>query len=246
MSDDSHDGKPQPRQTPFLRISALCRTYDNGSVHALNNVSFDVARGEYVAIMGPSGSGKSTLLNLLGGLDRPTSGDIELEGQPFSRLADPDQFRARTLGFVFQAFHLLPTLTAVENVQIPMFEGPLGRQERAARALELLTIVGLSHRVGHLPSKLSTGERQRVAIARALANNPRLVLADEPTGNLDSALTAGVMDIFDRLHREHGLTLVIVTHDHEVAARAGRTITLRDGRIAASSLSAREPAPCGS
>jgi putative ABC transport system ATP-binding protein len=243
MSDDPHDGQP-PLMSPLLRISKLSRCFDGGTVNALNSATFDVGRGEFVAIMGPSGSGKSTLLNLLGGLDRPTSGEIDFDGQPFSQLKDLDHFRANTLGFVFQSFHLLPTLTAVENVQIPMFGGALGRKERTARALELLTRVGLSHRFHHLPHKLSTGERQRVAVARALANEPRLLLADEPTGNLDCAMTSGVMDVFERLHQEHGLTLIVVTHDSEVAARAERVITLRDGRVVASGAPKRVPVPC--
>jgi putative ABC transport system ATP-binding protein len=245
MSDDSHDGRPGQRE-PLLRVSKLSRCFDGGTVNALNGVTFDVGRGEFVAIMGPSGSGKSTLLNLLGGLDRPTSGEIDFDGQSVSQLKDLDQFRARTLGFVFQSFHLLPTLTAVENVQIPMFEERVDRKQRAARACELLKRVGLSHRLNHLPHKLSTGERQRVAIARALANDPKILLADEPTGNLDCAMTSSVMDIFEHLHRDHGLTLIVVTHDGEVGARAERVITLRDGRIVASGAPKRVPVPCDS
>jgi putative ABC transport system ATP-binding protein len=245
MNDIPHDGRTLLRE-PLLRISKLSRCFDGGTVNALNGVSFDVGRGEFVAIMGPSGSGKSTLLNLLGGLDRPTSGEIDFDGQPVTQLKDLDQFRAQTLGFVFQSFHLLPTLTAVENVQIPMFEERIDRKARAARANELLNRVGLSHRLNHLPHKLSTGERQRVAIARALANDPKVLLADEPTGNLDCAMTSSVMDIFERLHREHGLTLIVVTHDAEVGARAERVITLRDGRIVASGAPKRVPSPCDS
>jgi putative ABC transport system ATP-binding protein len=216
---------------PLLRIAALRRTYDDGAIQALCDVSFDVRRGEYLAIMGPSGSGKSTLLNLLGALDRPDQGEIYFDGQPLSSLRDLDHFRARTLGFVFQSFYLLPTLTAVENVQIPMFEGTLARRARLRKAEELLEVVGLSHRLRHLPGKLSVGERQRVAIARGLANDPQLLLADEPTGNLDSSAGAGVLDLFDRLNRERGLTLVVITHGAEVAARAERTIWIRDGRV---------------
>jgi putative ABC transport system ATP-binding protein len=146
-------------------------------------------------------------------------------------VTDLDRFRARTIGFVFQSFHLLPTLTAVENVQIPMFEGPLDRRARARKAEELLSLVGLAHRMKHVPQKLSVGERQRVAIARALANDPTLLLADEPTGNLDSRAGAGVLDLFDCLHRERGVTLLVITHGAEVAARAQRTIWIRDGQI---------------
>ena len=146
-------------------------------------------------------------------------------------MADPARFRARTLGFIFQSFHLLPTLTALENVQIPMFAGPLPARQRASKAAALLALVGMSHRAGHLPPKLSVGERQRVAIARALANDPVLLLADEPTGNLDSVAGAGVLDLFDKLHQEQGVTLVVITHAREVAARAQRTVWIRDGRL---------------
>jgi putative ABC transport system ATP-binding protein len=215
----------------LLQVSSVCRSYDAGALHALTDVSFSVRRGEYLAIMGPSGSGKSTLLNLLGALDRPTSGEICFEGQCLTSQKDLDRFRAQTLGFVFQSFHLLPTLTALENVQIPMFEGNLGRRDRIRKAEELLSLVGMLHRGGHLPAKLSVGERQRVAIARALANDPLLLLADEPTGNLDSASGCGVLDLFDRLHREQGLTLIVITHGPEVAARAQRTLWIRDGRV---------------
>lgn len=214
-----------------MRAVHVSRTYDDGRVQALVDVSLEIQKGEYLAIMGPSGSGKSTLLNLLGALDYPTSGEIVVEGKPFSKLGDLDRFRAETLGFVFQSFYLLPTLTAVENVQIPMFESALGSWERERKAGELLELVGLAHRRQHLPTKLSVGERQRVAIARALANDPKLLLADEPTGNLDSASGGVVLDLFDRLHRERGLTLVVITHGAEVAARAERTVWIRDGRL---------------
>ncbi|MGD9634573.1 MAG: ABC transporter ATP-binding protein [Pirellulales bacterium] len=216
---------------PLLRITNVSRTYDDGKVQALVDVSLKIQRGEYLAIMGPSGSGKSTLLNLLGALDQPTSGEIAFEGRSLAQETDLDRFRATTLGFVFQSFYLLPTLTALENVQIPMFETSLGPKERVAKATELLDLVGMSHRAGHLPGKLSVGERQRVAIARALANDPMLLLADEPTGNLDSAAGNVVLDLFDRLHRERDLTLVVITHDAQVAARAQRTIWIRDGRL---------------
>jgi putative ABC transport system ATP-binding protein len=229
MSDAEADVRP--RLLPLLEARAVSRTYDDGAVRALNDVSFTIARGEYVAIMGPSGSGKSTLLNLLGALDHPSHGEIRFEGQPLCAMADLDRFRARTIGFVFQSFHLLPTLTALENVQIPMFEGPLDRRCRVKKAQELLCLVGLSHRLRHVPQKLSVGERQRVAIARSLANDPLLLLADEPTGNLDSRAGADVLGLFDRLHRERGVTLIVITHGAEVAARAERTIWIRDGQI---------------
>lgn len=216
---------------PILRAVNVGRTYDDGTVRALTNVSLTIDTGEYVAIMGPSGSGKSTLLNLLGALDRPTEGEIFFGGERLSHLSDLDRFRATTLGFVFQSFYLLPTLTALENVQIPMFESALSARERVTKAAELLDLVDMSHRARNLPTKLSVGERQRVAIARALANDPQLLLADEPTGNLDSASGGLVLDLFDRLHRERGLTLVVITHGAEVAARAQRTIWIRDGQI---------------
>jgi putative ABC transport system ATP-binding protein len=223
-----------PTLDPLLRVSSVCRNYEGGALCALTDVSFAVRRGEYLAIMGPSGSGKSTLLNLLGALDRPTSGEIHIDGARLTAHKDLDRFRAQTLGFVFQSFHLLPTLTAIENVQIPMFEGDRCRRERVCKAEELLSLVGMSHRRKHLPAKLSVGERQRVAIARALANDPLLLLADEPTGNLDSQSGAGVLDLFDRLHREHGLTLLVITHGADVAARAQRILWIRDGRLEAS------------
>jgi putative ABC transport system ATP-binding protein len=216
---------------PLLRAAGLCKTYPDGQVQALRDVSLSLRRGEYAAVMGASGSGKSTLLNLLGALDRPTAGDIFFEGRLLSSLGSLDRFRAEKLGFVFQSFFLLPTLTAAENVQVPMFGGRRRPRQRAARALELLREVGMAHRAAHRPGQLSVGERQRVAIARALANDPVLLLADEPTGNLDSHTAAEVLDLFDRLHAERGMTLVVVTHGEDVARRAQRTLHMRDGRL---------------
>jgi ABC-type lipoprotein export system ATPase subunit len=215
---------------PLLKAEGLTRIYPDGAVRALRGVSLAVTAGESVAITGPSGCGKSTLLHLLGGLDRPTSGEVYFEGAPLGAL-DLDAFRARRIGFVFQSFHLLPTLSALENVQVPMFEGPWPRGERVARAVRLLDEVGLAHRRDHIPSRLSVGERQRVAIARALANEPALLLADEPTGNLDSVAQAEVLELLGRLRRERSLTLVLVTHSPEVASAADRVIKIRDGRI---------------
>jgi putative ABC transport system ATP-binding protein len=214
-----------------IRTEKLAKIYPDGHVSALVEASIAVRRGEYVAIMGPSGSGKSTLLNLLGALDSPTGGELFFNERPFSSLPSLDRFRAQELGFVFQSFYLLPTLTALENVQIPMFESDRRPAERRKRAGELLEIVGMSHRAGHLPTQLSVGERQRVAIARALANEPKILLADEPTGNLDSRNAEHVLDLFDQLHDVHQMTIVVVTHSNEVAARAQRTIRLRDGRV---------------
>ena len=216
---------------PLFRTVNLTKIYSDGSVNALVNANLHILQGQFVAIMGPSGSGKSTLLNLLGALDRPSSGDVFFRGQPLSRMRDLDHFRARQLGFIFQSFYLLPTLTAAENVQVPMFEAGLWAAERARRAAELLELVGLSHRAGHLPRQLSVGERQRVAIARALANRPTVLLADEPTGNLDSQNAAQVLELFEELHRRQQLTIILVTHSSEVAERAERIIRLRDGRV---------------
>ncbi len=215
---------------PLLRAERLAKVYPDGNVQALGGVSLAVAEREFVGIVGPSGCGKSTLLHILGGLDRPTEGEVYFRGEPLSRI-DRDLYRARQVGFVFQSFHLLPTLSAVENVQVPMFEMSWGRRTRAERASRLIEEVGLSHRRDHLPTRLSVGERQRVAIARALANNPCLLLADEPTGNLDSATQAEIMALLDDLRRRNGLTLVLITHSQEVAAAADRVIRMRDGRI---------------
>jgi len=222
---------PETAKPYILRTESLSKLYPDGDVHALVDVTLGFRRGEYVAIMGPSGSGKSTLLNMLGALDRPTSGEVFFEEEPLSRLGSLDRFRSEKIGFVFQSFYLLPTLTAAENVQIPMFEGPLSARQRVARAAELLAAVGMSHRAAHLPSRLSVGERQRVAIARALANEPPILLADEPTGNLDSHSGEEVLNLFARLHRERQMTVIVITHGKDVAERAERIVSVRDGRI---------------
>jgi putative ABC transport system ATP-binding protein len=216
----------------LLRAEGLWKTYPDGDVHALNGVSLAVREAEYVAITGPSGCGKSTLLNVLGALDRPDQGEVYFRGEPLSTRPNLDSFRARQIGFVFQSFFLLPTLTARENVQIPMFEGPSrSASERAQRADSLLELVGMSGRAAHRSAQLSVGERQRVALARALANDPVLLLADEPTGNLDSANAEMVLDLFASLRRDRGLALLVITHSPDVAARADRVIRMKDGRV---------------
>ena len=232
------DPETKPAGPPTLiRCEKLNKTYPDGNVRALVDVSLAVLEGDYAAITGPGGCGKTTLLNVLGALDEPDSGAIFFEGKPFpSRSSDLDRFRSTRVGFIFQAFHLLPTLTALENVQVPMFEGSLTARERSKKAAELLDHAGIGHRKDHLPSKLSAGERQRVAIARALANDPALLLADEPTGNLDSKTGEDILAMFERLHDERGVTLLVVTHSPEVAARARRWIKMRDGQIRQDSL----------
>lgn len=213
----------------------LKKQYDNGKVAALRGVDFQIRQGEFVAIVGPSGCGKSTLLQMLGSLANPSEGILNYRGNSISDMADPSEYRAHEIGFVFQSFHLLPTFTVSENVQIPMFEGKFSRSERAERAGELLKSVGLDHRLGHFPSELSGGERQRVAIARGLANHPSVVLADEPTGNLDSENAKQIIELLLQLHRDLGVTLVLVTHDLAIAELATRTIRMKDGRVIADS-----------
>jgi putative ABC transport system ATP-binding protein len=220
----------ESRAAPILRAGGLSKVYPDGQVHALRGVTLEIAEGESVAIAGPSGCGKSTLLHLLGGLDRPTEGEILFRGEPLSRL-DLDRYRARQIGFVFQSFHLLPTLSAVENVQVPMFETAMTRRERVRRAESLLGQVGLTHRSNQTPTRMSVGERQRVAIARALANQPCLLLADEPTGNLDSQSQRDILHLLGDLAASQGLTMVLVTHSPDVAAAARRVIRMTDGRV---------------
>jgi putative ABC transport system ATP-binding protein len=226
-------------QSVLFRTEQLRKLYPDGQVHAVEDVNINIRRGEYVAIMGPSGSGKSTLLNLLGALDRPTSGEVYFDGQPLSTVRNVDRMRSQTLGFVFQSFYLLPILTALENVQVPMFEGRLSASARVARAKELLDMVGLSHRIHHMPQKLSVGERQRVAVARSLANEPIALLADEPTGNLDSVAAEGIFELFARLHRQQGMTIVLITHDEAFGHRAQRTIRMQDGHVKSDVLAER-------
>jgi len=216
----------------LLFADRIHKTYPDGKVNALVGVSLVVHESEFVAITGRSGCGKSTLLNMLGALDRPDSGEVYFRSTPLSTRGDLDRFRARQIGFVFQAFFLLPTLTARENVQVPMFEGPpLSTRAKAKKADELLDQVGLAGRASHRSSQLSVGERQRVALARSLANDPVLLLADEPTGNLDSENAERVLDLLVRLKHERKLAMLIVTHSSEVAARADRVVRMKDGHV---------------
>ncbi len=204
------------------------------TVPALQGVTLRIHRGEMVAIMGPSGSGKSTLMNIMGALDVPTSGEYYLEGKNVATLGDDAlaRIRNRYIGFVFQNFNLLPRVSALEQVELPLiYAGVRSRKERRRRAREALTLVGLKHRLHHRPNELSGGQQQRVAIARALVNNPSIILADEPTGNLDSRSGAEVMHIFQKLNREHGITVVIVTHEPEIALHTRRIVRLQDGRV---------------
>ena len=219
---------------PLIEIRDLCKTYDSGDVqvHALRGVSLDIEAGESVAIMGSSGSGKSTLMNILGCLDRPTSGSYRLDGEEVARLGRDRlaDIRNKTLGFVFQSFNLLSRTSAVENVELPLVYAGVGRRERRDRALEALEMVGLGQRSDHRPNQLSGGQQQRVAIARAIVTRPRVILADEPTGNLDSATSAEIMGVLADLVGS-GITVVLVTHEPDIAAHAARVIDVRDGLI---------------
>jgi ABC-type lipoprotein export system ATPase subunit len=216
----------------LIETRELTKIYGDGdAVRALDGVDLLVGAGEMVAVMGPSGSGKSTLLNMLGGLDLPTNGQVLISGQDLATVRNLDRFRAQTVGFVFQLHNLLPTLTALENIEVPMRGQSIGRRARRERAKELLTLVGLGDRMDHLPSQLSGGQRQRVAIARALANRPKLILADEPTGNLDTTAGAEIMNLLSELNDSQGTTIIVVTHDRRVARATRRILTMRDGQI---------------
>ena len=220
---------------PVIEVSELHKTYalDGVDVHALRGVDLTVQAGEFVAIMGPSGSGKSTLMNILGCLDAPDRGRYILQGRDVTEL-DPDQLaelRNREIGFVFQNFNLLPRTSALENVETPLIYAGIGRAERRRRATEALQRMGLGDRLASQPSQLSGGQQQRVAIARALVTRPALVLADEPTGNLDTATSGDIMSTLGTLHRDAGVTVLLITHEHDIAAHAQRTLVVRDGRL---------------
>ncbi len=218
----------------IVAIENLCKVYQLGSLEllALRDLDLNIEQGEYVAIMGPSGSGKSTLLNMIGCLDTPTSGTYQLGGEDVSKLDDDELsiIRGSRIGFIFQSYNLIAQLNVRENIEVPMYYQGFSERDSAERARELAAMVGLGDRIKHRPSELSGGEQQRVAIARALANEPLIILADEPTGNLDSESGSEIMDILDDLHKR-GTTLIIVTHDEHIAARAERTIHLLDGQI---------------
>ena len=217
---------------PVVETRDLIKVYGDGvGVRALDGISLSIPRGQFVAIIGPSGAGKSTLLHMLGALDRPSRGEVIIDGQSLGKVRDLDRFRNRTIGFIFQMHNLIPTLTALENIEVPMAEAPLPARRKRERARELLKLVGLEARGNHLPNMMSGGERQRVAIARSLANQPAILLADEPTGNLDSKTTDEIMDLLTTLNREQGMTLIVVTHNPQVAGVAERVLTLRDGQI---------------
>jgi len=220
-----------PGPSPILEVRNLQKSYDQGQIEALRGISLSIATGEFVAISGPSGSGKSTLLQLLGGLDCPTSGEVLFQNEILGSSINLDTYRSHHVGFIFQAFHLMPTLRAIENVQVPMLAVKSAATSQASRAEALLREMGLEHRMGQYPNQLSAGERQRVAIARALANDPSVLLADEPTGNLDSANSVRIMEMLTGIQSRRGMTLIVVTHENEIANSAPRHIRIRDGRI---------------
>jgi putative ABC transport system ATP-binding protein len=228
------------KANPVFEGVGLKKHFDDGQVQALRGADFRIHEGEFVAIVGPSGCGKTTLLQMLGALDHPSAGSLLYRGASLPDSPDLAAYRAREIGFIFQSFHLLPTFTAMENVQIPMFETDRSVSERKRRAIELLKSVGLEQRLHHFPSKLSGGERQRVAIARSLANDSSVLLADEPTGNLDSENARLILDLIVRLRAERSITLVLVTHDIGIAQKASRVIEMKDGRIISDRLN--EPA----
>jgi len=232
---------------PLIEIRDIWRVYEIGDsqVAALQGVTLEIERGDFVAVMGASGSGKSTLMNLLGCLDRPDRGSYRLGGREVASLGADElaEIRSHEIGFVFQSFNLIPRTSALENVELPLVYGGVPVAEQRERAREALRAVGLGDRAEHLPSQLSGGQQQRVAIARALVNRPSLLLADEPTGNLDSAASLEIMAIFERLNREGGITLIVVTHEPDIAAFARRVITFRDGRVVSDERHAAAAAP---
>ncbi len=219
------------KSPPLVALEGVSRVYSKGRCSALCDLSLTIERHEYLAVMGPSGSGKSTLLHLISGLDLPTSGRVLFEGREHLKPWEWALLRARRIGFVFQAFNLLPTLDAGQNIEVAMIGVTRSAGKRRQRAKELLSRVGLAGRLKHLPGELSGGEKQRLAIARSLANSPDLILADEPTGNLDSRSSSEILELLEDIHSREGTTLVIVTHDKEIARRVGRVVMIKDGRL---------------
>jgi putative ABC transport system ATP-binding protein len=219
----------------MIQLKSVVKTYRMGSetLSVLDGVNLDIKEGEFVAVMGPSGSGKSTLANVIGGLDRATSGSVTVDGEELTKLSDTrlSEYRNRKIGFVFQSFNLLPSYSTLENVEIPLILAGVGSKVRNEKAREYLKVVGLEHRYSHKPNQLSGGERQRVCIARALINDPKIIIADEPTGNLDSKKTAEIISLLKVLNSEEKLTLIVITHDPAVAREAHRILKLHDGRI---------------
>lgn len=233
--NEEHHGDPVMTQENAIEIHNLQKTYDKGKIKALNGIDMVVKKGEFISIMGPSGSGKSTLLNMIGALDRAEEGTIEVAGMDLMKTRDLSEFRSQKIGFVFQMHNLIPNLNVLENVEIPMYETKMKSQEMRARALELLEAVGLGDKADKNPTKLSGGERQRVAIARALVNHPSIILADEPTGALDSKTGDVILDLLKNLHSKEQVTLVMVTHELYVAEMADRILHVLDGQITNSS-----------
>lgn len=216
----------------MIEIVGLKKSFDNGKIKALDGIDLEVAQGEFISIMGPSGSGKSTLLNMVAALDTPDAGDILIEGKSLlNEIEDVASYRARTVGFIFQLHNLLPHLTALENILIPMFEIKASKEEKIRRAQKLLEKIGLKDRMRSFPPELSGGERQKVAIARALANNPRILLADEPTGNIDSKSSQQILRLFKEFRQRNKVTMILVTHESVVAETAQRTVHISDGKI---------------
>jgi len=215
----------------IIEINNLEKSYEKGNIKALNGINLEIKEGEFVSIIGPSGSGKSTLLNMIGALDIADTGTIQAAGYDLSKKKNLAEYRSKKIGFIFQLHNLIPNISVLENLEIPMFEGKLSGKERKQRALDLLDLVGLKDKAKMKPTKLSGGERQRIAIARSLANDPSIILADEPTGSLDSKTSKKILDQLSKLHKEKNVTLIMVTHDMNVAKLADRTIEVLDGKI---------------
>lgn len=225
---------------PFIKIQNLMKNYDNGTIKALNGINLEINKGDFISIIGPSGSGKSTLLNMLGALDNPNSGTIKINGIDLTKKCDLNEFRSKKIGFVFQLHNLIPNLTVFENVQIPLIGRGLSESEMEKKAKSLLKSVGLEDKLNQRPTNLSGGQRQRVAIARALVNNPSIILADEPTGSLDSETGDAILDVLKKIHKENNVTLIIVTHEPYVANMANRTIKIKDGKVTEDYLNVHE------